>query len=61
MVSDCRNRRGKKGTHFVYTLNGTAVAITRAMIALLENQQKADGSIVIPEVLRKWTGIEKIG
>lgn len=51
----------KKGTQFVHTLNGTAVAITRAMIALLENHQQPDGSIVIPEVLRKWMGIEKIG
>ena len=51
----------KKGTHFVHTLNGTAVAITRAMIALLENQQQPDGSIVIPEVPRKWMGIKKIG
>jgi seryl-tRNA synthetase len=51
----------KKGTFFVHTLNGTAIAITRAMIALLENHQQADGSIVIPEVLRKWTGIERIG
>jgi seryl-tRNA synthetase len=51
----------KKGTHFVHTLNGTAVAITRAMIALLENHQQPDGSIVIPQVLRKWTGIERIG
>ncbi|MBM3968853.1 MAG: serine--tRNA ligase [Planctomycetes bacterium] len=51
----------RKGTFFVHTLNGTAVAITRAMIALLENHQQADGSIVIPEVLRKWMGIERIG
>ena len=51
----------KKGTHFVHTLNGTAVAITRAMIALLENHQQPDGSIVIPEVPRKWMGIKKIG
>jgi seryl-tRNA synthetase len=51
----------RKGTCFVHTLNGTAIAITRAMIALLENHQQADGSIVIPPVLRKWTGIETIG
>lgn len=51
----------RKGTFFVHTLNGTAIAITRAMIALLENHQQPDGSIVIPQVLRKWTGIEKIG
>jgi seryl-tRNA synthetase len=51
----------RKGTFFVHTLNGTAIAITRAMIALLENHQQADGSIVIPQVLRKWMGIERIG
>jgi seryl-tRNA synthetase len=51
----------RKGTFFVHTLNGTAIAITRAMIALLENHQQADGSIVIPSVLRKWTGIDRIG
>jgi seryl-tRNA synthetase len=51
----------KKGTHFVHTLNGTAVAISRAIVALLENGQQADGSILIPEVLRKWVGKDKIG
>ncbi len=45
-----------KGTRFVHTLNGTAVAVTRAMIAILENYQQADGSIVVPEVLRMWMG-----
>ena len=51
----------KKGTQFVHTLNGTAVASTRAIIAILENNQQADGSILIPEVLRPWMGVEKIG
>jgi seryl-tRNA synthetase len=51
----------KKGTQFVHTLNGTAVAISRALIAILENYQQADGSIVVPEVLRKWVGVERIG
>jgi seryl-tRNA synthetase len=51
----------KKGTHFVHTLNGTAIACTRAIIAILENYQQADGSIVIPEVLRAWVGKDKIG
>ena len=50
-----------KGTHFVHTLNGTAVAVTRAMIAILENYQQADGSITIPEVLRPWVGKDRIG
>ncbi|MDZ4689115.1 MAG: serine--tRNA ligase [Planctomycetaceae bacterium] len=51
----------KKGTQFVHTLNGTAVAVTRALIAVLENGQEADGSIVIPEVLRAWVGQDRIG
>ena len=51
----------KKGTQYVHTLNGTAVAVTRAMIAVLENYQQADGKIVIPEVLRPWVGKDKIG
>jgi len=51
-----------KGTRFVHTLNGTAVAITRAILAILENNQQADGSVVIPEVLRPWfRGRERIG
>jgi seryl-tRNA synthetase len=53
--------KGEKGTHFVHTLNGTAVAISRAMIAILENCQQADGSILVPEVLRKWVGKDRIG
>ena len=51
----------KKGTQFVHTLNGTAVSSCRAIIALLENHQQADGTIVIPEALRKWTGFDRIG
>src|SRR6266446_4949534 len=45
-----------KGTRFVHTLNGTAVAVTRAILALLENGQQANGSVVIPEALRVWMG-----
>ena len=52
--------KGEKGTRFVHTLNGTAIAISRAMIAILENYQQADGSIVIPEVLRPWVGKDRI-
>jgi seryl-tRNA synthetase len=43
---------GKK--EFIHMLNGTAIAISRALIAIIENGQQADGSVVIPEVLRKW-------
>lgn len=53
--------KGEKGTHYVHTLNGTAVAISRALIAILENFQEEDGSISIPEVLRPWVGKDRIG
>ncbi|MDA0833688.1 MAG: serine--tRNA ligase [Planctomycetota bacterium] len=51
----------KKGTQFVHTLNGTAISIARAIIAVLENYQQEDGSVVVPEVLRPWVGEERIG
>lgn len=54
-------RKGEKGTAFVHTLNGTAVAICRALIAILEHYQQADGSVVVPEVLRPWVGKSVIG
>lgn len=47
---------GEKGTSLVHTLNGTAVATGRAIIAILENQQQADGSIRVPAVLQPWVG-----
>jgi seryl-tRNA synthetase len=52
---------GQKGTRFVHTLNGTAVACTRAILAILENYQQADGSVLVPEVLRPWVGKDRIG
>lgn len=48
--------KDKKGTHFVHTLNGTAIALSRALIAVLENHQNADGSVNVPEVLRPFIG-----
>jgi len=48
------------GLPYVHTLNGTAVACTRAMIAILENYQRADGSVEVPEVLRAWVGKDVI-
>jgi len=47
---------GEKGTHFVHTLNGTALAISRAIIAVLENHQQADGSVRVPRPLVPWMG-----
>lgn len=53
-------KKGEKGTKFVHTLNGTAVAISRAIIAVMENHQQADGSIKIPEVLQPLMGKDVI-
>ncbi len=52
--------KGEKGTHFLHTLNGTAIAISRALIAILENYQQADGSIDVPPALRAFMGKERI-
>lgn len=53
--------KGVKGTHYVHTLNGTAIAISRALIALLENYQQADGCVAVPGVLQAWVGKDRIG
>jgi len=56
-----RPERGAK-PRFVHTLNGSGLALPRVMIAIMENYQRADGSIVVPDVLRSWMGgIEVIG
>ena len=52
--------RGPEGTSLVHTLNGTAVAVGRTIVALLENHQRADGSVGIPEALRPYTGFEEL-
>ena len=51
---------GKKGTDFVHTLNGSGLAVGRTWLAILENYQQQDGSVVIPEALRPYMGVEKI-
>lgn len=55
MKARCRVK-GEKGTRFVHTLNGSGVAVGRAMIGVLENYQQEDGSIIVPEVLRPYMG-----
>lgn len=50
-----------KGTRFVHTLNGTAVALSRALIAVIENYQRADGLVDVPEVLGPYLGKTVIG
>ncbi|RLC93418.1 MAG: serine--tRNA ligase [Chloroflexi bacterium] len=61
--ANIRYRPGLKDKpRFVHTLNGSGLALPRVMIAILENYQQADGSIVVPGVLRPWMGgIEIIG
>ena len=51
---------GKKGTELVHTLNGSGLAIGRTWVAIVENYQQADGSVVIPEALRPYVGAERI-
>ncbi|MET0565706.1 MAG: serine--tRNA ligase [Acidimicrobiia bacterium] len=52
--------RTDTGNEVVHTLNGTACAVGRTILALLENHQQADGSVVIPEALRPYTGFDLI-
>ena len=51
---------GKNKTDFVHTLNGSGLAVGRTWVAIVENYQQADGSVVIPEVLRPYIGAERI-
>ena len=52
--------RTKEGTDFPHTLNSTAVATTRALAAILENNQTKNGDVIIPKALRKWMGNQEI-
>jgi seryl-tRNA synthetase len=52
--------KGGGKSDFVHTLNGSGLAVGRTWIAIIENYQQADGSILIPEVLRPYMGIERI-
>jgi len=54
-----KNSEGGK-PRFLHTLNGSGLAIPRVMIAIMENYQQEDGSIVVPEVLRPYTGFDVI-
>ena len=49
-------RKGKKGTEFVHTLNGSALAVGRTFAAIFENYQQEDGSVIIPEILKPYMG-----
>jgi seryl-tRNA synthetase len=51
---------GKNKTEFAHTLNGSGLAVGRTWVAIVENYQQADGSVVIPEALRAYVGAERI-
>jgi seryl-tRNA synthetase len=53
-------REGKGKTEFVHTLNGSALAVGRTWLAIVENYQQSDGSVLIPEVLRPYMGVDRI-
>lgn len=55
-------KKGDKETRFVHTLNGSGLAVGRTLVAILENYQNEDGSVTVPNVLRKYMGgLERIG
>ena len=59
--ADIRYKSEKGGTEFVHTLNGSGLAVGRTLVAILENYQQVDGSVVIPDVLRPYMGgLERI-
>ena len=47
---------GEKGTRFVHTLNGSGLAVGRTLVAVIENYQQADGSVMVPDVLQPYMG-----
>jgi seryl-tRNA synthetase len=53
-------REGKKGTEFVHTLNGSSLAVGRTVVAILENYQQRDGTVLIPDALKSYMGSDKI-
>jgi seryl-tRNA synthetase len=54
MQTRFKNAQGK--TELVHTLNGSGLAVGRTLVAVLENYQQADGSVVVPEALRPYMG-----
>jgi seryl-tRNA synthetase len=55
-----RMKSGKGKTEYVHTLNGSGLAVGRTWVAIVENYQQKDGTVVIPEALRPYVGAERI-
>ena len=58
--ANIRYRSGEKKTSFVHTLNGSGLPLGRTLVAVLENYQQADGSVIVPEALRPYMGMDRI-
>jgi len=59
--ANIRYRTADKKTGFVHTLNGSGLPLGRTLVAVLENYQQEDGTIVVPEALRGYVGMDRIG
>jgi seryl-tRNA synthetase len=59
--ANIRFRAGEKKTSFVHTLNGSGLPLGRTLVAVLENYQQEDGSVVVPEALREYMKVDRIG
>jgi seryl-tRNA synthetase len=55
-----RSKSGKGKAEYVHTLNGSGLAVGRTWLAIIENFQQADGSVIVPEALRPYLGVERI-
>jgi seryl-tRNA synthetase len=55
-----RTKTGKGKAEYVHTLNGSGLAVGRTWVAIVENYQQADGSVIVPEVLRPYVGAERL-
>jgi seryl-tRNA synthetase len=58
--ANIRYRKSGKGVDYVYTMNGSGLATPRTFIAIVENYQTEDGRIEIPDVLKKYMGVDSI-
>jgi seryl-tRNA synthetase len=58
--ANIRTKSGKGKAEYVHTLNGSGLAVGRTWVAIVENYQQADGSVLVPEVLRPYVGAERL-
>ena len=61
MQARYRPKGDAKGTRYVHTLNGSGLAVGRTLVAILETYQQADGSVAVPDALKRYMGVDVIG